>query len=127
MGGCDAFIEAAGAASFTDATSMVGAIMMGQSVLLLMGWKKYKESGYSIWPVTPPIWDEVLTVAPRNPALAKTHDASVQLDGLGNPICSSLCYENLWITEPDSPRVLAIEEGETGVPKPGSRRRSLGG
>ena len=126
MGGCDAFIEAAGAASFTDATSMVGAAMLGQAVLILMGWPSYVSSGHTKWPITAPLWDEVLSMAPRNPGVTSIFSTAVRRDGIGNPICAMQCYDNLWMNFPDAPRVLALDSGESGVPKPGSTRRPLG-
>jgi molybdopterin/thiamine biosynthesis adenylyltransferase len=127
-GGCDAFIEAAGAASFTDSTSMVGAAMVSQSILILMGWGEFKKSGLQKWPILAPLWDEVLMMSPRNPGNSTTYSSKIRRDAFNQPICSNSCsldvkYDSVL---ENSPRGLALLNEEDGVAKPGSKKTRLG-
>jgi len=127
-GGCDAFIEAAGAASFTDSTSMVGAAVVSQSILILMGWEKFKTSGFQKWPILSPLWDEVLMLNPRNPGNSTTYSSKIRRDAFDEPICSNSCFDDILYNPllQNSPRGLALEGKEDGVPKPGSKKMKLG-
>ena len=127
-GGCEQFIEAAGAASFTDSTSTVGATMVSQSILILMGWDKFVQSGLKKWPILVPLWDEVMMLTPRIPANSAMYSCQVQRDSFDEPICANSCFEDLRddTTLKYSPRVLALDAGSSGVTKPGSEKMKLG-
>jgi len=127
-GGCDQHIEAAGAASFTDSTSAVGAAMVSQSILILMGWEKFEESDYKRWPIIPPLWDEVMMITPRIPANSSMYTCAIRYDRFGQPICVNSCSADLEWDEhhSESPRMKVIHDQGTGVPKPGSQKRKLG-
>jgi molybdopterin/thiamine biosynthesis adenylyltransferase len=73
-GGCDGFIDAAGAAGFADSTSLVGSVMASQVALICMGWPTYQLTNGKEWPTPPPLWDQMQKISGRAPQLSKLVD-----------------------------------------------------
>jgi len=128
-GGCDGFIDAAGAAGFADSTSLVGSVMASQVALICMGWPTYQLTNGKEWPTPPPLWDQMQKISGRAPQLSKLVDIK-PIPGAEGPVCVSACcqFEELILTgNLDSPRYKAFSLTGEGVPAPNSVKRKLGG
>ena len=128
-GGCDGFIDAAGAAGFSDTTSLIGSVIASQVALICMGWPAYQASNHTDWPTPMPLWDQMQKISGRAPHLSRiVHIKPIQ--GAEGPICVNDCctFETLLTTHQlDSPRYAAYTSNGEGVPPPNSGKRKLGG
>jgi len=63
-GKCGEVAEAMNARSFGHANSLVGAVISGQIVSILMGWRSYLDSGRKTWPrwIPPPLWSQSISL-----------------------------------------------------------------
>ena len=89
-GGCDAFIDAAGAAGFADSTSLVGSFMASQVALICMGWPTYRSTNGEQWPTPAPLWDQMQKISGRAFHLSKLVDIK-PITGKEGPICVNQC------------------------------------
>jgi molybdopterin/thiamine biosynthesis adenylyltransferase len=127
-GGCDGFIEAAGAAGFADTTSLIGSVMASQIALISMGWAAYQFSEGIEWPTPTPLWDSVQKVSGRAPHLNKTIEIK-PINTPRGPVCVNGCcdkMEMIMSENTDSPRYNALNATGNGVVAPNTTKRKLG-
>ena len=153
-GGCQNFVDAEGAASFTDSNAVAGSLATSQCINVLMGWPQYRDSEFTKWPigVPVPLWDEIHYGYTREPGNSNNRPLKKGIDKYSDFICvecstltsnarrwSSIVEEfggQTMFEDPlDSPRYLADYHHEedddgwnrkNGVPKPGTKRFKLG-
>ncbi len=132
IGGCDGFIDAAGAAGFADSTSLVGSVMASQVALICMGWPTYQSSNGGQWPTPTPLWDQMQKISGRAYQLSKLVDIK-PIPGADGPICVNECCSFMAMMElmesgnPDAAkRYETIELTGEGIPAPNSVKRKLG-
>lgn len=128
-GGCDGYIEAAGAAGFADTTSLIGSVMASQVALISMSWTTYQSSKGIEWPTPTPLWDIVQKVSGRSPHLNKIIEIKPIHTPKG-PVCVNGCCEKMEMftsENTESPRYSAINATGNGVIAPNTTKRKLGG
>ena len=127
-GGCDGFIDAAGAAGFADSTSLVGSVIASQVALICMGWPTYQSTNGTEWPTPVPLWDQMQKISGRAPYLSKLVDIK-PISSPEGPVCANGCchIEKLIVDENlDSFRYKTFSLTGQGVPSPNSVKRKLG-